>query len=159
MNRNAAVSIACAGIWLNVAAASLLSPDLVSGSEQEHIPLAAITAWLWGLVSTGYVALLAAVRSDVGEGLSWRSLALAVVSIWSIAAAVSGLGPELVTGADPTRVPLSALIAPPAASLATGFVCLMHAILTLHPDQTGVPSRTTADYREGVPNAATRGEQ
>jgi hypothetical protein len=120
----------------------VFAPDLVSGTEQEHIPLAAITAWLWALASTGYVALLAILASDVDDGTAWRSFALTLIVVWLTASAVSIFGPELVTGTDPTRVPLAALIAPPAATLATGFVCLMFALLTLRRGERIARSRT-----------------
>ena len=42
-----------AGIWVAVAAISLLAPDMVTGSEQQHMPVAAFGTWLWGLIATG----------------------------------------------------------------------------------------------------------
>ena len=44
--------IAVGGIWTAVAAISLLSPDMVSGSEQQHMPVAAFATWVWGAVAT-----------------------------------------------------------------------------------------------------------
>src|ERR687898_374017 len=41
-----------AGIWVAVVLISTLAPDMVTGSEQEHMPIAAATSWLWGLIST-----------------------------------------------------------------------------------------------------------
>ena len=32
---------------------SLGAPDMVAGSEQQRFPVAAMSIWLWGLVSTG----------------------------------------------------------------------------------------------------------
>jgi len=142
VTRTSAITTACASIWLGVAAISVFAPDLVSGTEQEHIPLAAITAWLWALASTGYVALLAILASDVDYGTAWRSFALTLIVVWLTASAVSIFGPELVTGTDPTRVPLAALIAPPAATLATGFVCLILALMTLRRGVRIARSRT-----------------
>src|SRR5215218_6640313 len=45
-------AIGIGGIWVAVLLLSLLAPDLVSGSEQEHLPVAAFTAWFWGAVGT-----------------------------------------------------------------------------------------------------------
>jgi hypothetical protein len=41
------------GIWVAVGLISLLAPDMVTGSEQQHMPVAAFSTWLWGLIATG----------------------------------------------------------------------------------------------------------
>jgi len=43
---------AIVAIWLSVLLVSLFSPDLVSGSQQEHLPLAAIVTWISGALAT-----------------------------------------------------------------------------------------------------------
>src|SRR5215204_4251098 len=40
-------AIGIGGIWVGVLLISLFAPDLVSGSEQQHLPLAAFTTWFW----------------------------------------------------------------------------------------------------------------
>jgi hypothetical protein len=115
-------------VWAGVVLMSVLSPDLVSGSEHEHLPLAAMTAWLWGLAATGYLALLAMTSDPVAGQSRWRYFFVATAIVWAVATAFSILMPDLVTGSDPTRVPLAALIAPPAACIATGVVCLVTAV-------------------------------
>jgi hypothetical protein len=45
-------AIGIGGIWVAVLLLSLLAPDMVSGSEQDHLPLAAFTTWFWGGVGT-----------------------------------------------------------------------------------------------------------
>jgi hypothetical protein len=45
-------AIGIGGIWIAVLLLSLLAPDLVSGSQQEHLPVAAFTSWFWGGVGT-----------------------------------------------------------------------------------------------------------
>ena len=40
-------------VWAAVVAISVLSPDLVSGSEQEHLPVVAFGTWIWGMVASG----------------------------------------------------------------------------------------------------------
>jgi hypothetical protein len=42
-----------AGIWVAVALITIFAPDMVSGSEQEHLRVAAFVTWIWGLVATG----------------------------------------------------------------------------------------------------------
>jgi hypothetical protein len=114
------LAIALGGIWVAVAAISLFSPDMVSGSEQQHLPVAAFSTWIWGSVAT-----LAVVRFWSGPGRSaahralHRPMALAVTGVWGIAAAVAVFGPVMVTGSDPTRIPFCAWFAPIAATVLT----------------------------------------
>src|SRR4249919_3231644 len=55
--------IAVASIWLAVAAASIWSPDLVSGTDQERVPLAAILDWFYATLATGLVLMAFGRRS------------------------------------------------------------------------------------------------
>jgi hypothetical protein len=55
MGRLYPMATAVVGLWVAVAAISVFAPDLISGSEQEHVPIAAITTWLWGTIATGFV--------------------------------------------------------------------------------------------------------
>jgi hypothetical protein len=41
-------AIGIGGIWVAVLLISLLAPNLVSGSEQQHLPVAAFATWFWG---------------------------------------------------------------------------------------------------------------
>jgi hypothetical protein len=114
------LAVSLGGIWLGVAALSLLAPDMVSGSEQQHLPMAALTSWLWGSVATVAVfrSTAGAVRSPARATLH-RPLALVVAAVWLLAAAVGVLGPVMVTGSDPTRIPLCAFLAPIVATVLT----------------------------------------
>ena len=47
-----------------------------------------------------------------------------MLTIWVVVALASIFAPELVTGTDPTRIPLAALVAPIAGLVGTGFVAL-----------------------------------
>jgi hypothetical protein len=40
-------AVGLARIWIAVAAISIFSPDLVSGSEQDQVPIAALLIWVW----------------------------------------------------------------------------------------------------------------
>jgi hypothetical protein len=115
--------VALVGIWLTVVFASIFSPDLVTGSEQEHIPIAAVTQWLWGATSSGFVLMVSAVRRESGVSghYGWRMYGASVAGIWLAAMFVSIFGPRTVTGSDPTRLPLAAIISPVIATFATAF--------------------------------------
>ena len=54
----------------------------------------------------------------------WLGFELSVVVIWAVVALTGIFAPELVTGTDPTRIPLAALVTPVAGLVATGFVAL-----------------------------------
>ena len=49
----------------------------------------------------------------------WVGLATAVVGVWGVALVVSVVSPVLVTGTDPTELPVWALAAPVGAALVT----------------------------------------
>jgi hypothetical protein len=111
-------------IWLAVAVISVFSPDLVTGSEQDHIPIAAMITWVWALVaSRSLVITLLGERGRPDRlGTVWL-LVGDVMGVWAVAAAVAVFGPEMVTGSDPTIVPICALLAPIAASVLTTTGC------------------------------------
>ena len=99
--------------------ASLFAPDLVTGQEHDHLPLVALTIWPWAAAAVAYV-LMASRRSRA------RELVLGVILVWAAVAILVIAVPALVTGTDPTRIPLAALIVPPFAAIATGFLAIAH---------------------------------
>jgi hypothetical protein len=108
------------GIWVVVLLLSLLAPDLVSGSEQQHLPVAAFTTWFWGGIAT--VVLLWAMgrlRGRAGWQPIWVGLSVATLGIWAVATILGVTLPVVVTGTDPTRIPVAAIFAPVAAALLT----------------------------------------
>lgn len=107
-------------IWLAAAAVSVAAPDMVTGSEHEHLPLALMTVWLWAAVGTAY-----AVMTPRRAGRASWTVAVSVV--WLVAALTAVAAPVMVTGTDPTRIPLAAVIAPPVAAVVTGLLSLHHA--------------------------------
>ena len=109
---------ALAAIWLAVVLISIYAPDLVSGTQQDRFPLAALVGPLAGLAATKSVAR-AFTRMTEGTG-SWPVYVAAVIGIWLAVALVSIYAPVTVTGADPTSLPLGALIAPIAGAILTG---------------------------------------
>lgn len=61
-------------IWAALAAASIWSPELVSGSDQTHVPIAAFSDWFYAVIATGLVLMAFGRRTpDVGRS-SWSAL-------------------------------------------------------------------------------------
>ena len=58
-------AVAVAGLWLALALSSVFAPDLIS-SSQDHVPIVAITIWIWGAVATGFVMFGAAFPAQTG---------------------------------------------------------------------------------------------
>jgi hypothetical protein len=106
-------------IWAASALTAIAAPDMVSGSAHEHLPLAAITVWLWAAVATGYAAM-----TPVGNARDWL---LGVGIVWAAMAAAAVFAPVMETGSDPTQIPIAALVAPPVAAAVTGFLALSQA--------------------------------
>ncbi len=116
--------VAVAAIWVPTLLFSLFAPDLVTGSQQEHLPLGGLTAWLWAAAATGYVLMAARSGEPSDDPSRWLGFGLSVATIWVVVAVAGIFAPELVTGTDPTRIPLATLVAPIAGMVATGFVAL-----------------------------------
>lgn len=115
--------IAVVVIWLAVLVTSLFAPDFVSGSEQDHIKVAAIVNWLWGLLAS--VAVLRMLRHrDVqkAETSTWVALGTGVGVIWVTMTLVSLLVPVIELGSDPTQIPLAVIIAPIVAMVLTRYL-------------------------------------
>ena len=113
--------LSVAAVWVAVAAASIWSPDLVSGAEGDLVPIAAFTDWFYAVIATGLV-LLAFARRTRGAGPSlWVGFTVAIAAIWLVVAAASIWAPDLVAGAEGDRVPVAALASPIAGVLATAF--------------------------------------
>jgi hypothetical protein len=118
-------------IWTSVVVISVFAPDNVSGTQHEHVPVAAILTWIWGLIaSRAMIATLIRYRDRPDLGHELRLLAAAVMLVWIAGAVVGGFGPEMVTGTDPTRVPIAALLAPIAAMVMTTTACQLFSSIT-----------------------------
>lgn len=123
---------ALAGIWVSVVATSVSAPPLVSGSHHEHLPIAAFTTWLWGAVASGAVGTTLLRFNDAGTPAQVRGqLAGFVAGLWAVAAVVAIFAPDMVTGSDPTRLPIAALLAPVTATVATTAACQTAAAFVL----------------------------
>jgi len=113
-------AIGIGGIWVAVLLISLFSPDLVSGSEQEHLPVAAFTTWFWGGIGTMvFLWAMARLRGSAMWQPAWIGLSVVTIAVWAVATILAITLPVLETGTDPTRVPFAAIFAPVAAAMLT----------------------------------------
>jgi hypothetical protein len=109
-----------AGIWVAVALISIFARDMVSGSEQEHLSVAAFVTWIWGLVATGaFLWTMGRPRGNATRRPVWIGLSVTTVAVWLVAAILSITLPVFETGSDPTRLPIGAMVAPVAAAMLT----------------------------------------
>ena len=124
-------------IWVAVLVVSIFAPDLVSGSQQEHLPLAAFTTWLWGAVGTAVVLItMTRLRGDATAQPIWIGYAAAVGLIWIVATVLALALPDFETGTDPTRIPFGALLAPIGAAVLTGLAGVVAAVFSRPPRQS-----------------------
>lgn len=132
-----------AAIWVAVVLISVFSPDNVSGTQQEHVPVAAILTWIWGLIaSKSMITLLAKQRPHPERMADVRLLIGGIAVVWGIATIVAIWGPVMVTGTDPTRLPLAALLAPVAAMVLTTTGCQLFGTLAGNTKDRGDPADT-----------------
>jgi hypothetical protein len=124
------------GIWVAVVLISVLAPDMVTGSEQQHFPIAAATSWLWGLVATiGFLWAMTRLRGRASRRPLWIGLAAATLIVWLVAAILAATLPVIVTGTDPTRLPIGAMVAPLAAALVTVLAGIIAGVFASSPDR------------------------
>jgi len=113
-------AIGIGGIWVAVLLLSLLAPDLVSGSQQDHLPVAAFTTWFWGGVGTlVFLLFMGRLRGSATSQPIWIGMSVVTVGIWAVATILGITLPVMETGTDPTRIPLAAILAPVAAAVLT----------------------------------------
>lgn len=118
-------------VWVAVLVISVFSPENVSGTEQDHFPIAAILTWIWGLFASRAMVTTLVAQRDRPERLGdVRMLMYGIAAVWVAAAGFAVFGPELVTGTDPTRFPIAAVLAPIAAMVLTTSACQLFASLT-----------------------------
>jgi hypothetical protein len=124
-----------AGIWTAVVLISVLAPDMVSGSEQERLPVAAFTTWLWGLVATGgFLWAMGRLRGNASRRPIWIGLAVATLTVWLVATILSIALPVVETGSDPTRLPIGAMVAPIAAAVLTVLAGIIAGVFSRPPE-------------------------
>jgi hypothetical protein len=124
-----------AAIWVAVVLISLLAPDMVTGSEQQHLPVAAFGAWFWGLAATGgFLWGMGRLRGNAARQPFWIGLAAATIVVWAAATILSITLPVYVTGSDPTRLPIGAMVSPVAAALLTTLGGIAAAVMSRPPE-------------------------
>ena len=127
-------AIGIGGMWVAVLLISLFAPDLVSGSEQEHLPVAAFTAWFWGTVGTGvFLLAMSRLRGSATGQPAWIGLSVVTLAIWAVATILAITLPVFETGTDPTQIPFGAMFAPAGAALLTALAGGISNILARGP--------------------------
>jgi hypothetical protein len=97
---------------------------MVTGSLQDHLPVAALSDWLFAALATAFVLLAAGMNSATrpADRSPWLGFLVAIGGIWLAVAVASIFAPVMVTGTDPTRIPITALLSPVAGLTATAFL-------------------------------------
>ncbi|HLG71885.1 MAG TPA: SHOCT domain-containing protein [Chloroflexota bacterium] len=117
-------ALAIGAIWISVALAAVYAPDMVTGSQHEHLA-SGWGGWLWGAIATGLIAqaALEGIRARMSARTPWLFLGVSVAVIWAAVVLASVFTPLFVTGTDPTMIPFGAWLVPIGGLVATGFVC------------------------------------
>ena len=118
--------LAVAAIWIAAMLSSIFAPDFVSGSRQEHLQVAVWVNLMQAILATAFVLFGPALstRTGAGDRPFWIAFASMIGVIWLASTAMSVFVGTLVTGTDPTRIPLAALTSPVFATIATAFVAI-----------------------------------
>ena len=75
---------AVAAIWLCSALIAVLAPDMITGAQQEHLPIASLTVWVWTATATAYVLMATRGGSSstlVGITAIWVGVLVAAVAV------------------------------------------------------------------------------
>jgi hypothetical protein len=124
------------GIWVGVLLISLFAPDLVSGSEHEHLPIAAFTSWFWGGIGTlVFLWAMGQLRGDATWRSAWIGVSAVTLGLWGVATILAITLPVAVTGSDPTGLPFGALFAPLAAAMLTALAGVVVGVFRRGPDR------------------------
>jgi len=121
----AGVAVAC--IWVATAITSIWSPDMITGSQHEHLAIAALSVWFYAALATGMVLMAFGRRTGGASRSLWLGFTIAVAGIWAAVTLASVWAPTMVTGTDPTTIPVAVFSAPPAGVIATAFASLFAA--------------------------------
>lgn len=117
--------IALACICVSGVLGSIFVPQMVTGVEQQHTPVAAFTGWIFDLIAIGMVVATAlqGIRAGVTDRAPWTMMGLGVGAIWLGVMLVAIFAPAWVIGTDPEQLPIWALMAAIAGVIVTGILC------------------------------------
>ncbi len=105
---------------------SLFSPDLVYGVDEDHVRVAAMVNWFWGLLGTVFVlrstVFLRPNELGFGQDTAWGWIAPSVTGIWAAATIVALAAPTITVATD-IDIPIGAGVAPVLAATLTWYVC------------------------------------
>jgi ribosomal protein S27AE len=134
------IVLAVAVIWLGVLFVSLFAPDFISGSQHDHLKLAAGVTWIWGAAAT--ISFLKMIPRHLAKNKEqsqiFTGIAVSVVVIWVAVTLVSIFVPPMVTGTDPTVLPFAAMLAPIGGAITTWMVEHLVERIYLMPGDTGM---------------------
>ena len=130
-------SFGISGIWVAVVLISVFAPDLVSGSEHQHLPVAAFGTWFWGGIGTAiFLWAMGKLRGDATWRSTWIGLSVVTLVLWGLATILSITLPVAETGSDPTELPMAAFFAPAAAAVLTGLAGVVTSVFRRGPERT-----------------------
>jgi hypothetical protein len=130
-------AVGLGGIWIAVVLISVFAPDMISGSEQEHLPIAAFTTWFWGGVgSLVFLWAMGKLRGDARWRSTWIGLTAVTLVVWALATVLAITLPVFVTGTDPTQIPIGAFFSPVAAAMLTALAGVVAGVF-----RRGAPER------------------
>ena len=124
---------------------SIFTPDMVTGTQHQHLPIAAFVGWIFDLVAIGMVVPVAiqGIRAEVTDQAPWTMLGFGVGAIWLAVMVVSIFTPVWVTGTDPTEMPIWGLFSAIAGVVLTGIVCNFVKTTSFQPVESKAGSATT----------------
>lgn len=123
-NVYALIGAAVTIIWASIVLAMVFAPDMITGSQHDHLPIVGWTYWIWGLIATGSVVLAAqrGIRAKVSTLSPWIAFSVAVSVVWISVTLAAVFGPVFVTGTDPTTLPLMAMAVPIVGVVLTSLI-------------------------------------
>jgi len=117
--------IALACICVSGVLGSIFTPKLVTGMQHQQTPVGGFTGWIFDVIAIAMVvsAAMHGIRAKVTDRAPWTMLGLGVGAIWLAVMFVAIFAPVFVTGTDPTKLPIWALLAAIAGVVFTWILC------------------------------------